>query len=78
MHRHWEPTAPLKRINEKDNCHILLEANCAGHQVVDRRVKRTNQLVIDRYIYDEIQMRMETVHSLPAAVDGHRIKVAID
>lgn len=72
-----EPTAPRGRIDENEKCRILLEAHCGGHHVVYRRVKRSNQLVIDNYIYDEIQMLVETSHSLSAVLDGHRFVVGM-
>lgn len=72
-----EPTAPLRRIDENEKCRILLETHCGGHHVVYRRVRRTNQLVIDQYIYDEIQMLVETAHTLSAMVDGHRFEAGM-
>lgn len=69
---------PIGRINEQEKCRVLLETHCAGHHVCYRRVKRTNQLVIDNYIYDEIKMLVETPHALSAVVGGHRFEVGMD
>lgn len=56
----------------------LLETDVHGHAVCYRRVKRTNELVIDGNVYDEIEMLMETAHALHATVDGHEIVVGYD
>ena len=49
-----------------------------GHYVVYRRVKKTNELVIDLYVYDEIEILVECAHSLEARIDGHLIVVGFD
>lgn len=72
------PSTPLGRINENEKCRVLLEAHCGGHHVVYRRIKRTNQLVIDHHIYDELKMLVETPHALSAVVDGHRFAVGMN
>ncbi len=69
---------PLGRIDEQEKYRVLLETDCGGHHVCYRRVKRTNQLVVDNYIYDEIKMLVETPHSLSAVVDGHRFEVGMN
>lgn len=57
---------------------ILAEGDAFGHHIVYRRVKRTNQLVIDGYVYDEIEMLVEPAHTLSATVDGHTVTVGFD
>ena len=56
----------------------LLEAEVLGHTVTYRRVKRVNELVIDGYVYDEIEALVEVAHSLKAEINGHVIEVGFD
>lgn len=76
-----EPVAdsvPLRRINEDEKCRILLEHTYGSYRVVYRRVKRVNQLVVNDYIYDEIELLAEPAHSLSARLGGHDIVVGFD
>lgn len=57
---------------------ILIEANYNGHQVCYRRVKRVNELVIDGYVYDEVEMLVEGAHSLNARIDNQNYQVGFD
>ncbi len=57
---------------------VLLEADALGHTVTYRRVKRVNELVIDGYVYDELEALIEPAHSLMAVVDGHEIEAGFD
>ena len=57
---------------------ILIEANYNGHQVCYRRVKRVNELVIDGYVYDEVEMLVEGAHSLNARIDNQNFQVGFD
>lgn len=54
---------------------VLLESNVYGHEIVYRRIKRTNELVVDGYVYDTYQALAEKAHCLNAKVDGHLIQV---
>lgn len=73
-----ERSTPLRRIDEEEKFRVLLESEYSGHKVCYRRVKRTNQLVIDNYIYDETEMLVETAHALSASIDGHTYVVGYD
>ena len=44
----------------------------------DRRVKRINELVIDGYVYADVEMLMETAHALTAQMDGHVFQAGFD
>ncbi len=68
----------LRRADEDVKCRILLEADALGHHIVYRRVKRINELVIDHYVYDDVEMLMESAHALNARMDGHVIQVGYD
>lgn len=56
----------------------LLEFEALGHQIVYRRVKKVNELVIDGNVYAEYEALMEKAHSLTAVIDGHEISVGFD
>ncbi len=67
------------RIADPDvKARVLIESEVLGHCVVYRRVKKTNELVIDSYVYDEIEILVECAHSLEAKIDGHLIVVGFD
>lgn len=53
----------------------LLELKAYEHTIVYRRVKKVNELVIDGYVYDQYEARMEMPHVLTATIDGHDIAV---
>ena len=73
-----EDSTPLRRAEEDIKFRVLLESEQFGRHICYRRVKRTNQLVIDGYIYDEVQMLFEKAHELSATKDGHIIAVGYD
>lgn len=56
----------------------LLEAEKSGYRIVYRRVKKTNELVINGRVYDEYEALAEQPHTLLAIVDGHKIEVTYD
>lgn len=68
-------SVPLCRIDEEEKARILLESTYGTYRVVYRRVKKTNQLVINDYIYDEVTFGIEPDHTLSARLDGHEFTV---
>lgn len=69
--------SPL-RMAEDVKARIFLEEDVLGRYVVYRRVKRTNELVIDGYVYDEYEALVETEHWLRADINGHIIEAGFD
>ncbi len=57
---------------------ILIDGEYLGHYICYRRVGRVNELVIDGYVYDELEILVETAHALEATIDGHNIQVGFD
>ncbi len=57
---------------------ILLEAEKSGYHIVYRRVKKTNELVVNGRVYDEYEALVEQPHTLAANVDGHKIEITYD
>ena len=68
----------LRRADMEQKHRILLQAEFEGHTVVYRRVKKVNELVIDGYVYDEIELGIEPAHSLSARIDGKLYEVGYD
>ncbi len=74
-----EPNStPLRRADENVKHRILLEGTYGGRQIVYRRVKRVNELVISGYVYDEYEALAEFAHCLTARIDGHTIEMGFD
>lgn len=57
---------------------ILLKTEKLGYRIEYRRVKRTNELVVNGRVYDEYEALFEAPHTLTALVDGHKIEVQYD
>ena len=69
-----KPNSYIIREAAKDVKHrVLLEVHALDYDICYRRVKHTNELVINGNVYDEIQGVMEYPHTLKAWVDGHYI-----
>ena len=68
----------LRRADMEQKHRILLKAEFEGHTVVYRRVKKVNELVIDGFVYDEMELGIEPAHSLSARIDGKLYEVGYD
>lgn len=73
-----ENSKALRQADMSVKHRVLLESNQLGHLICYRRVKRTNELVIDGYVYDAVEMLVECAHALNAEIDGHTIQVGYD
>lgn len=71
-------SAPLRRVDPETKARILLETDHLGRHICYRRVKRTNELVINGYVYDETEQLIESAHELSAVIDGCTIAVGYD
>lgn len=73
------PNSPILRRADMDvKFRTLLAFDAHGHKVLYRRVKKTNELVIDGYVYAEYVALLERTHDLTAIVDGHEFSVGFD
>ena len=73
------PDSAIIREADKDVKHrVLLEARMFNYDICYRRVKHTNELVINGNVYDEYTAVMELPHTLGATVDGHYFEVGYD
>ncbi len=71
-------TTPLRRADTEVKHRVLLETQAAGYRICYRRVKRVNELVINGYVYWEMEMLVETAHELGAVLGGHQIQAGFD
>lgn len=73
-----QPTSSLAlRVADNDVKHrVLAEAQVYNYQICYRRVKHTNELVVNGTVYDEISGVMEYPHTLKAHIDGHYISAS--
>ncbi len=71
-------TSGILRIADNAIKHkVLLQAKIDNYDICYRRVKRTNELVINGYVYDEMTALLEFPHSLKAKIDGNYIEVGL-
>lgn len=71
--------SPILRSGYLDEkCRVLLEAEKDGLYITYRRVKKTNELVINNNVYDEYTALIEMPHTLTATFAGHKIEAGCD
>lgn len=63
----------LRRADMEVKHRVLLSVHTLNYDICYRRVKHTNELVINGYVYDEIVGIVEVAHRLSANVGGHHI-----
>lgn len=68
----------LRRADNEVKSRTLLQAEESGYQIVYRRVKKVNELIVNGIVYDEYEALVEVPHTLSAVVDGHKIEVTYD
>ena len=73
-----ESTVYLRRADQDVKSRVLAEARKDGYAITYRRVKKTNELVINGYVYDEYVAVIENVHNLVAVIDNHAIEAGFD
>lgn len=71
--------SPILRSGYLDEkCRVLLETEKDGLYITYRRVKKTNELVINNNVYDEYTALVEMPHTLTATFAGHKIEAGCD
>lgn len=73
-----DKTKVLRVADTDVKSRTLLEASVQGYQICYRRVKSTNELVINGRVYDEVKAVIEFKHKLCAQLDGHHIEAGLD
>lgn len=71
-------TPALRRADLEVKSRVFLEVDVQGHHICYRRVKKVNELVIDGYVYDDVEMLIESAHALNARINGHIFQVGFD
>ena len=69
---------PLRLVDPEVKARILLQAEVGGYNIVYRRVKRVNELVVNNVVYAEYEALVEFEHTLTATLDGHTIEACYD
>ncbi len=71
------PNSPILRIADKEIKHrVFLQARVFDLDICYRRVKHTNELVINGNVYDEFEGVFEPPHALRAQINGHYVEAA--
>ncbi len=73
-----EDDRAIRRTDSSVKSRILLAAKVEEYDIVYRRRRSVNELVINGWIYDEIRGVIEFEHSLTASLGGHHIEVGLD
>ncbi len=68
----------LRKADLEVKARTLLSFEAMGHEIVYRRVKNVNELVINGNVYDEYVATVEMAHTLTAMIDGHVISVGFN
>ncbi len=64
----------LRPADTTAKCRVFLQIKKGGLDICYRRVKRTNELVVNGSVYDEITALLEFDHRLVAVLDGHTVE----
>lgn len=71
--------SPILRHADFDTpCRVLLEVKHDGLVILYRRVRRVNELVVNRQVYAEKKALIEFAHTLTACVKGHLVEAGLD
>ena len=73
-----EDSPILRRADTEAKFRVLLEAKVDNYQICYRRIKHTNELVINGNVYAELKGIIESEHILGAVVDGHIIEASFN
>lgn len=68
----------LRQMDTEVKSRVLLDAEVYNYHIVYRRVKKTNELVINGNVYAEYIATAEMPHELTARVDGHQISAGLE
>ena len=71
-------TPVLRNAEYGQKAKIFLQENFENYDIVYRRVKSVNELVINGRVYDERKAVFEFEHNLKATVGGHVIEAGLD
>ncbi len=67
----------LRPADITKKCKILLAVSIKDFDICYRRVRFTNELVVNGYVYDEAKGFLEFDHQLSAVIQGHKIAAGL-
>ncbi len=73
-----EDTPVLRAADLDEKGKVFLKAETDSLQIIYRRAKRFNELIVNGKVYDEYEVLVETDHTLSAIVGGHKIEAVYD
>lgn len=71
-------TPALRRADPDVKSRTLVSAEIPGYRIEFRRVKKTNELLVNGYVYAEHVAAVEFGHTLSATVGGHTVLATFD
>ena len=71
-------TPVLRNAEYGQKAKIFLKETVENYEIVYRRIKTVNELVINGWVYDEKKAVFEFEHNLKATVGGHVIEAGLD
>ncbi|MBQ5592594.1 MAG: hypothetical protein IIU80_06575 [Clostridia bacterium] len=71
-------TSVLRMADTEAKARIFVQADYNGKHIEFRRVKRTNELVINGMVYDEYEALAESAHTLTACIGGQKFEAVFD
>ncbi len=81
-HSDAQPAAgdsPVLRAADSDSSgKVFVRAEVRGLEIVYRRARRFNELIVNGNVYAEYEVLTESEHTLTAVVGGHRIEAVYD
>lgn len=73
-----DPSIILRKADNGTKRKILLMTTFKGYNIVYRRTKSVNELVVNGEVYDELRAILEFPHKLVAEIDGTVIEAGLD
>ena len=71
-------TSVLRMADTEGKARIFVQADYNGKHIEFRRIKRTNELVVNGMVYAEYEALAESAHTLTAVIGGQRFEAVYD
>ncbi len=68
----------IRYAEQTKHARILLESSIESYNICYRRVKHTNELIVNGFVYDELRGILEFSHKLTAKIGNHTIEAGFD
>ncbi len=73
-----ESNSVVLRMAEEVKSRVFIETEASGMHIIVRRVKHTNELIVNGCVYDEYEGMVEFAHTLRADVGAHKVEAVFD